>query len=296
MPYRLRIEGDDGLSVDRMVDKQLVLRMLALDEWSIAALTNTPPERIVEGPKLGRHDGAANEASAFLLASNARTNMAKIATLGLYLHSQGHSSFGPTQIKALFAECGEPPPANLGRDFERAKRLGWIASDPKERGHWFVTNEARRVHASAFSDERAPKRSSKPRRTSSKVSSKKEVPPDVTAIPSDTTSTKPKQSAPATDRKPKHAAPSSGIGHDVPSDGPMGIIDQLCTSEFFTEWRSTPDILQEAARQGYTLKRTDTTSLLPKYTRKHVLVRERRLPSGGTKSVWHYRLRANPAS
>lgn len=57
MQYRLRIEGEDGLSVDRLVAKELVLRMLQLEEWNLPGSTSRAATASTKGAALSRRAG-----------------------------------------------------------------------------------------------------------------------------------------------------------------------------------------------------------------------------------------------
>ena len=276
MQYRLRIEGEDGLSVDRLVAKEFVLRMLQLDEWNVpgsvtrgsssSMILSTNASASAEATGRNAGDATPTDPRSFLLESGATTNMAKIATLGVFLNLSGQSSFGPTEARDLLIRCGERPPANLGRDFKETERLRWIARDTK-RGQWFVTNDGRRAYETRFANletVRAPKRVRK-------------------------VSSPPGGAEPVAEARAEKRGDvlNTGIGNGVSSIGPMAVIDRMCSEGFFVEWRSTADMLEEAAKQGTTLTRTDTTSLLPKYVRKKKLVREKRSVDGA-RPVWHY--------
>jgi hypothetical protein len=279
MAYRLRIDGDDGLSVDRLVGKELVLRMLQLEEWAVGISSTPKPGDVVADSDAKRVE--SSDPRSFLLESGAATNMEKIATLGVFLSRGGKSLFGPTELRDLLIRCGERPPANLGRDFKETERLRWIARDAKERGQWFVTNDARRAFESGFSSDPRPL----PAR------GKK-----VTKVGSTSNTTRVVRSKGLVDQraKPTDEQPA-GIGKGVSATGPMAVVDRMCAESFFGQWRSTADVIEEAARRGFTLTRTDTTSLLPKYVRKKKLSRAKRSRDGG-RPVWHYAYPGNEDS
>ncbi len=85
---------------------------------------------------------------------NPKRNPDKILTLAGYLKEhRNQTSFQQNDIKALFREAAQLPPANLGRDFRWTISNRWIAPEELEKDGFFVTATGFKVLRSVFSDE-----------------------------------------------------------------------------------------------------------------------------------------------
>ncbi|MBI2644247.1 MAG: hypothetical protein HYW95_01905 [Candidatus Wildermuthbacteria bacterium] len=99
-------------------------------------------------------------------------NPDKIVALGAYLkEARGQDSFTPAEIRVLLRDAGEKLPGNLTRDLKVALRNAWIASDPSQRGTFYVTNPGFKAMQEGFPKTSAP-RGGKRKKNTKRVASK----------------------------------------------------------------------------------------------------------------------------
>lgn len=101
----------------------------------------------------------------FYRTAQPKVNAAKLATFALY-HDEhrNQKSMSTEELKACFRMVNEMTPANLTRDLRVASgTLGWLAQDPNDATHYYITQRGIDAVHSSFIDV-GTRRSSKRRR------------------------------------------------------------------------------------------------------------------------------------
>lgn len=153
--YDLSLKGE-GITVERRVPSDIARDIIAV---------------VMGGTVAGRRDRASTSGAPgtslgmsireFIDETGAKKNPQIVAAIGLYLiDHEGQERFTRSDVKARFAQAGEPTPSNIGRDVGLAVTSGWIAENP--RNQFYVTDSGRRAIEAKFEDQtiRRPRRRS----------------------------------------------------------------------------------------------------------------------------------------
>jgi hypothetical protein len=154
---KLTIKGG-GLSYAAEVDPEIAAKVMAL------CLPASRHTGITPGNAALPQIEPLNQESIVEYLSNRapRRNPDKILTMAGYMKEVlGKSSFHPNEIRNLFKDASEVPPANFSRDFRWTIRTGWIAKDPLKKDSYYVTNTGLRVLKEGFSEELVKKSKNK---------------------------------------------------------------------------------------------------------------------------------------
>jgi hypothetical protein len=162
--YKLSLTGE-GITVERDVSGDVARDIIALVMGGTVTSRGTR-QTTPSGPK-----GATGKSiREFIDETGAKKNPQIVTAIGQYLIDQeGQERFTRTEVKARFAQAGEPTPANIHRDFALAVTSGWIAENP--RNEFYVTDSGRRAIEARFEGQkiRRPRR-----RSGKKVTKEKE--------------------------------------------------------------------------------------------------------------------------
>ncbi len=80
----------------------------------------------------------------------------------------------------------------------------------------------------------------------------------------------------------------SDASKEFPAGGPTALLDELVKDGFFTEPRSTEDVIDALGERGHFLKHSDLTYPLSNFVKKKLLRRQKREPPDGGQAVWFY--------
>ena len=149
--YSLSLSGED-LDFEREVNQQTAGAVMAL----VLGGGASPPSLDLHqrAPATSEGAGARRDAGhpggdvlslgEFIEEVAAKRNPDKIVTMGVYLDQQrGKSEFTTEDIKPLFQEAQEPPPANFSRDWRWAQSARWIAPVSGSDKNFYVTKTGR---------------------------------------------------------------------------------------------------------------------------------------------------------
>lgn len=163
--YKLSLTGK-GITVEQTVPADV-----ARDIIAVVMGGATGPHASGGGTSV-RASGIGSNVSIreFIDDAGAKKNPQIVAAIGLYLiDHEGQERFTRSEVKAKFAQAGEPTPANIGRDFALAVTSGWIAEDP--RNQFYVTDTGRRAIEAKFEGRkiRRPQRRTRKKSTTAKT-------------------------------------------------------------------------------------------------------------------------------
>jgi len=71
-------------------------------------------------------------------------------------------------------------------------------------------------------------------------------------------------------------------------DGPMAKVQELIGEDWFASPRTIAELLQELAARGTHYKSTNLTLQMQTLVKDKKLRRQKKLPEGGKREVWHY--------
>lgn len=147
--YKLTLKGD-GVTIDKEVAEETARQVVALVMGGAAPAHSAAPARnhSQQGGSAVLREGKSPR--EYLDEVGAKKNPELITAIGQMLFEQGIESFNSSDLKAQFRGAGEVTPANLGRDIRTAQSSGWIAADPSNAMHFYVTDAGRRAIASKF--------------------------------------------------------------------------------------------------------------------------------------------------
>jgi hypothetical protein len=148
--YALTLKGD-GISISRDLDQATARAIVEI------VLGGTPSKG---APSHVSKSGAATlngqriSLREALDAAEAKRMPDKIVTIGEYLISHaGQEDFTRDDIRARFRAAGEATPGNFGRDFAWTVSNGWVAEDPQNPGHFYITQTGMAAIQAKFSHE-----------------------------------------------------------------------------------------------------------------------------------------------
>jgi len=164
--YKLSLKGE-GITVERDVPGHVARDIIAVVMGGgVTAVRSTTRPPTQNGPR-GATGMSIRE---FIDEAGAKKNPQIVATIGQYIiDNEGQDRFTRSDVKARFAQAGEPTPANIARDVAAAVTSGWIAEDP--RNEFYVTGSGRRAIEARFEGQKIRR----PRRRSGKKASPKKA-------------------------------------------------------------------------------------------------------------------------
>ena len=149
--FALSLKGD-GISIEKDVDKQTALAIVAAAMGGAGIPVTSPPVEASSTLKFN----SAKSLREFLTEIAPNTNNERITTIGMYLHEyRSKETFSKDDIESGFRSAREPVPSNLHRDLGRAVENGWIA-DAGEKGRYHITNTGVKAVENCFGRQRKP--------------------------------------------------------------------------------------------------------------------------------------------
>lgn len=187
----------------------------------------------------------------FLSDLNISSNPERIAGIALFAREVlGRDRIQRDELPEWFQRAGQPAPKNLLRDLKTAVAQRLIAEDHTRAGEYLVTDTGTKTLRGQRSKTDAPL--------------------------SATTSKRPHGAAAANKSVPAH------------SDGPTGKIQELIDEDWFTSPRTVADLLKELAARGTHYKSANVALQMQTMVKDKQLRRQKKLPDGGKREVWHY--------
>ena len=160
--FNLKLDGN-GISIDRPVDTSTAWRILTVVMEADGAPAPAAGAPLLMGsggvpdPSPGLSDTGPGSARVerslreFLDEHEPGRNVETIVAIAAYLEEQrGEQSFNREDIKKAFREASEALPGNFGRDFNWARKTGWIANMEGRRGEYYVTDSGKKAVAAKF--------------------------------------------------------------------------------------------------------------------------------------------------
>ena len=183
--FDLRLDGN-GINVDRSVDITTAWRIMALVMEAdgvpagVPGATGAAPKQMTSSedsappPAPTRAElgtGGMQSLREYLDEHEPGRNVEKIVAIAAYLEvRRTMQTFKQQDIKSAFREASEALPGNFGRDFNWARKTGWIANADGKRGEYYVTDSGKKAVAAKFpADLRKKTRVSKGSRKRPKV-------------------------------------------------------------------------------------------------------------------------------
>lgn len=161
--YKLSLKGE-GITVEREVSGDVARDIIAVVMGGGVAFRGPRPPT-----PSGARGGGGMSIREFIDEAGAKKNPQIVTAIGQFLvDREGQDRFTRTDVKARFAQAGEPTPANIGRDVALAVTSGWIAENP--RNQFYVTDSGRRAIEARFEGQKIRR----PRRRAGKKASPKE--------------------------------------------------------------------------------------------------------------------------
>ncbi len=168
--FTVTIKGE-GLSLERSVSSSVALLVIqaVMGKPPIAWNTIAPPAAAAAAAAgnpahvLGSQSGSSTTAAVprqsiknFIDDSGASAIASKIVAVGIYLRDvELQPEFTREDILTWLRNAREPAPTNLPRDVQTTIRNGWIAEDPRNKNHFFVTGAGDTALSSKFEGSRA---------------------------------------------------------------------------------------------------------------------------------------------
>lgn len=196
-----------------------------------------------------RHDQNTS-IGEFLSDLKISSNPERIAGVALFAREVlGRERILREEIPEWFQRAGQPAPKNLFRDLKNAVAQRLISEDHARAGEYLVTE------------------------TGVKALRGQPIQPGARA------SSPPKRARTAGAAKKSAAAAS---------DGPTAKIQELVGEDWFAAPRTVSDLLIELAARGTHYKSANVTLQMQTMVKEKKLRRQKKVPEGGKKEVWHY--------
>jgi hypothetical protein len=145
--YTLSLKGD-GISIEREIDQGTARAIVGIVLGGSIAL---PRQNGSQAPRVSHDRISLRE---FLNDVEARRMPDKIVSIGEYIISHtGQENFSADDLRDGFRTAAETLPANLRRDLQWTISNGWVASDPRNPGAYYVTHSGRAAIEAKFSGE-----------------------------------------------------------------------------------------------------------------------------------------------
>lgn len=147
--FSLTLRGD-GISIEKEIDKQTALAVVAAVMGETVSPANVQPAR--EASRA--NGGVAMSIGEFLTETTAETSKERIVAIGLYLREhKDQDTFTKDDVSSGFRSAHEPLPKNLSRDFSNTIKVRWIAQ-ADESGRYYVTSIGAKAVKSCFGRQR----------------------------------------------------------------------------------------------------------------------------------------------
>jgi hypothetical protein len=163
--YSLNLKGE-GMSLTRDVDQataRAIVDLVLGGSASGLAPSQKGLDSVLKSPQTPASSNARLSLREFLDSAEAKRNPDKIVGIGEYIMAHDRQqAFTRDDVKGRFRNAGESPPGNYGRDFAWTISNGWIAEDPSNPGHFYVTQKGKAALAAKFSKEIKKKSTIKP--------------------------------------------------------------------------------------------------------------------------------------
>lgn len=161
--YSLVLRGK-GITVEQDVSGDVAREIISLVMGG--RLLGRQPGVAAQAPNIPQRSGGPMSIREVIDDAEAKKNPQIVTVIGQYLtEHEGQERFTRADVKARFAQAGEPTPANFSRDFSLAVTSGWIAENP--RNEFYVTDSGQRAIAAKFDGQKIRR----PRRRATKKAS-----------------------------------------------------------------------------------------------------------------------------
>jgi len=165
--YKITLKGD-GVTIDKEIAEDTAREVVALIMGGTVVAPSAAPVRSHGQNQEGSVRRGDKSSREFLDEVGAKKNPELITAIGQMLFDQGIETFNSSDLKTQFRGAGEVTPANLGRDIRTAQSSGWIAADPSDAMHFYVTDAGRRAIAGKFEGAKIRRPTPRRRRTTTK--------------------------------------------------------------------------------------------------------------------------------